>query len=263
MRNKILIIIMLLAIGAASSSIFVFAQDIVQANEIAVSEETFAKKTYNWSDEGGGYELILVSATQYNLVATNGPEIVSCSGNYSISGPELTLYFDGKVFKQLIIDGTVITEKNNDAIPSFSARVSEWLTNNLPEFLSAISVALSGIFVSVILPFIKKKMTSVNTTVLTNLSSQEAVVGVVNQLIEKYNEVEAKLGEIDNKEVSRDALQSQFAICQKAILEILTTVYNNSKNIPQATKDLVNLQYVKFLKSENDTAEVLKENGGE
>ena len=38
----------------------------------------------------------------------------------------------------------------------------------------------------------------------------------------------------------------------KAILEILTTVYANSKNIPQGVKDLVNLKYANVLKTVED-----------
>ena len=38
----------------------------------------------------------------------------------------------------------------------------------------------------------------------------------------------------------------------KAILEILTTVYANSKNIPQGVKDLVNLKYADVLKLVGD-----------
>ena len=38
----------------------------------------------------------------------------------------------------------------------------------------------------------------------------------------------------------------------KAILEILTTVYANSKNLPQGVKDLVNLKYADVLKTINE-----------
>ena len=38
----------------------------------------------------------------------------------------------------------------------------------------------------------------------------------------------------------------------KAILEVLTTVYANSKNIPQGVKDLVNLKYADVLKLVGD-----------
>lgn len=268
MKKTFLLAIMILAIASfALLCGFAPAVGVAYAEELPEPDAPFVQQVYTWSDEGGGYELTLTSATQYILVATKGSETVSCSGNYSISDTTLTLYFDGEVFGTFLIDGTTITEVEQEAppeeTPSFTARVDEWFDKNLAEFLSGLSVALSGLFMSVILPYLRKKMTSVNTTVLTNSSSQEAVISVVNQLINKYNEVEAKLGELDTKELSRDALQEQFGICQKAILEILTTVYNNSKNIPQATKDLINLQYVKVLKTENDTTEVLKDNGGE
>lgn len=273
MKKTLLFAIMILAIGAAFTLFCGFApaaSGVAYAEELSEpvgDAEPLVEQVYTWSDAGGGYELTLTSSTLYTLVATKGAETVSISGNYSITDNQLTIYFNGEVFSTYLIDGTAVSEITPageiEETPSFSARMDEWFDKNLPEFLSGLSVAISGIFMSVILPYLRKKMSSVNATVLTNSSSQEAVVGVVNKLIEKYNEVEAKLGELDNKEVSRDALQAQFAICQKAILEILTTVYNNSKNIPQVTKDLVNLQYVKVLKTENETAEVLKENGGE
>lgn len=42
-----------------------------------------------------------------------------------------------------------------------------------------------------------------------------------------------------------------------AILEILHTVYANSKNIPQGVKDLINLKYANCLKQLSDDKELL------
>jgi hypothetical protein len=41
-----------------------------------------------------------------------------------------------------------------------------------------------------------------------------------------------------------------------AILEILTMVYTNSKNLPQGVKDLVNLKYANCLKTLDDDEKV-------
>ena len=42
-----------------------------------------------------------------------------------------------------------------------------------------------------------------------------------------------------------------------AILEILTTVYVNSKNLPQGVKDLVNLKYANCLKTLEDDKQLI------
>jgi len=43
----------------------------------------------------------------------------------------------------------------------------------------------------------------------------------------------------------------------RAVLDILATVYANSKNLPQGVKDLVNLKYADVLKTTSDDEKLL------
>lgn len=61
-----------------------------------------------------------------------------------------------------------------------------------------------------------------------------------------------KLSKYNDTEDERYAAVGAMVAQTKAILEILTTVYANSKNIPQGVKDLVNLKYANVLKTVED-----------
>lgn len=138
--------------------------------------------------------------------------------------------------------------------PTFLERVREWFDANMGEVLGGISTVISTIFLIVVMPYLKNKMTSFNSVTLANSASNNEVVGVVNQLISKYNDLQSKLEHTEDRELSRDGLTKELFIFQKSTLQILTTVYANSKNVPQAVKDLVNMHYVKALKSEAENA---------
>lgn len=58
-------------------------------------------------------------------------------------------------------------------------------------------------------------------------------------------------------EGERNRIVGAVLATNSAILEILTTVYANSKNLPQGVKDLVNLKYANCLKSLEDDKQLM------
>ena len=103
-------------------------------------------------------------------------------------------------------------------------------------------------------------LTSVKTGVNNTATLQNNVVEVTNELIEGYNKFETAINNFDSLENERYKTMLTAAAQTKAILEILTTVYANSKNLPQGVKDLVNLKYADVLKLVSDSDEAkLKE----
>ena len=58
-------------------------------------------------------------------------------------------------------------------------------------------------------------------------------------------------------EGERNRVVGAVLATNSAILEILTTVYVNSKNLPQGVKDLVNLKYANCLKTLEDDKQLM------
>ena len=78
-------------------------------------------------------------------------------------------------------------------------------------------------------------------------SSQDAVAKAVNALIDSNSDLSEKYTDYGNLENDRNKVSGAVLLTNTAILEILTTVYSNSKNLPQGVKDLVNLKYANCL----------------
>jgi hypothetical protein len=77
-------------------------------------------------------------------------------------------------------------------------------------------------------------------------------VGVVNEMVDGYNALKQSYDKYGETEDDRNRVVGALVAQNTAILEILTTVYANSKNLPQGVKDLVNLKYANCLKSLDD-----------
>ncbi len=106
---------------------------------------------------------------------------------------------------------------------------------------------------------IAKDLATVKTETTQTLGGQDSVVEVVNNLIEAYNGLSADYQKLKESydtygatEGDRNRVVGALVAQNTAILEILTTVYVNSKNLPQGVKDLVNLKYANCLKSLED-----------
>ena len=105
----------------------------------------------------------------------------------------------------------------------------------------------------------KKKLEDIKGEVEETLGGQNSVVNVANQMIEGYNGMSQKYDAMKESydqygamEGERNRVVGAVFATNAAILEILTTVYVNSKNLPQGVKDLVNLKYANCLKTLED-----------
>lgn len=149
--------------------------------------------------------------------------------------------------------------------PTFFGRVWEWAMAHATEILTVIGDVVLVAYLIIKNFKSKKKLVEIGKNIITvkddvtnTVSSQKSVVNVTNELIEGYNRFEEALNNFDATEKKRYKTMLAAFAQTKAILEILTTVYANSKNIPQGVKDLVNLKYADVLKLVDDE-EKLKE----
>lgn len=152
-----------------------------------------------------------------------------------------------------------------NGIAAFFDRIIEWVTVHRAEVVTVIGNIVVIIYMIAKNVKSKKKLLEIGTNVLsvrdgvanTN-TKQGEVVNVTNELIEGYNRFETALNDFGKTEQERYKVMTAAYLQTRAILKIMTTVYANSKNIPQGVKDLVNLEYADVLKLVGDE-EKLKE----
>lgn len=136
---------------------------------------------------------------------------------------------------------------------TFLGQAQKWFEDNLPQVLSAVSVALSSVFLGAITPFLKKRMKRYSESIDNSTRITNEVVDVVNESITTHKEinekVEVKLTEVEEKNAELQLAIDELTAVNKAILEIVTTVYANSKNLPQGYKDIISIKYAEALKS--------------
>ena len=162
--------------------------------------------------------------------------------------------------QETVITDEITTSETTETHTVFS-RVEEWFGNNFLEFISSLDLAaVAGCIVVTVLDKKSGKRNTeetktaiaTNTTAMKeNTESNDKVLEVVNALIDSTNEMK-----VDEESVLTAIEQMQ--VMNKAILEILVTVYVNNKNIPQATKDLVNMKYVDVLRKASRIPEEVK-----
>ena len=171
----------------------------------------------------------------------------STIGARTAKAEELT---DGATYEVLTeIDQSETTETENKA-HTVGSRLEEWFSHNFLEFMQSVDlVAVVGAIVAIILERKSNKKNNEETKtsvrentaeIKRNTESNDEVLRVANLLIDSTNALAAS-------EEKRDVDVAQLLVLNKAVLEILVTVYVNNKNIPQATKDLVNMKYVAAL----------------
>lgn len=161
-------------------------------------------------------------------------------------------------------DGPVETDEPVDVVegevpPTVLSRAEEWFKNNLAEFFSgATLITAFSTVVAVVVTWRKNKrlreatdaiLANVNLNTSNNTASNIEAIKAINTLIEKYNEVQEYIMQLDEKERLRDAICNEMVTFGKAILEILATVYANNQNLPQGIKDIVSLKYANALKA--------------
>ena len=140
---------------------------------------------------------------------------------------------------------------------TFFGRIWQWLVENKTDLIAGLGNVILGIFMLV--NYIKSEKNFANITKgVTNTSSSQAdVVEVTNKLIAEYNKLKESTDKFTDTEDERYKILASAVVQIKAVLDILCTVYANSKNIPQGVKDLVNLKYADALKIIGDEQKLL------
>jgi hypothetical protein len=163
-------------------------------------------------------------------------------------------------------DTTVETEPPTETVPTtpenhtFVGRVMEFVDTYRQEIIDI--CGFFGLAIASLFALFKQKKNGTTViacakSMLTNTStvseSQTNVVGAVNNMIGAYNEMSKTYETYASSEDERNRLVGAMVVQNAAILEILSAVYANSKNLPQGVKDIVNLKYAKCLATlEND-----------
>jgi hypothetical protein len=150
------------------------------------------------------------------------------------------------------------------------ASASHTLFTRVWEFVRTYSqevISVAGSFVIVVLNFVlkhsgsktSKEIALIKKGVTDTEGSQKNVVEAVNSMIEGYNGLSQRYDTMKESydaygatEDERNRVVGAVLATNTAILEILTTVYANSKNLPQGVKDLVNIKYANCLKTLDD-----------
>lgn len=158
--------------------------------------------------------------------------------------------------EEIVSEGSEITQEDE---PTFFGRIWEWTTEHATEILTVVGDIILVAYLVAKNIMSKKRLVDLGKNLLTvkdgvtnTETSQRSVVNVTNELIEGYNRFEKALNNFDTTENERYKTMLAAFAQTKAILEILMTVYANSKNIPQGVKDLVNLKYAEVLKLVGD-----------
>ncbi len=95
-------------------------------------------------------------------------------------------------------------------------------------------------------------LTGIAASTQSVAASQSGIVTAANGLIDAYNRMQKEYSERQVSEDDRNKAVGALVLQTSAMLKILATVYVNNKNLPQGTKDLVNLEYAKLLAALED-----------
>ncbi|MCD8309495.1 MAG: hypothetical protein LUD19_06545 [Clostridia bacterium] len=181
-----------------------------------------------------------------------------CGLNYVVFAEESTETVEELTEPVETTEDTGATETTEETA-TFLGRVWEWLSSNYAEVISTAGTVLAAAIAIIVPLFNKKSKSSIDATELKLITKQSDTVDAVNTLIESYNtlmekytEVEQELEEYNSEETEKYKAIGSLITQTKTILEILTTVYANSKNLPQGVKDIINLKYAAALKTESD-----------
>ena len=157
-------------------------------------------------------------------------------------------------------EGPVVTPEQTPPEPEVSApnvfdRLWEYVLKN--KDMTAELIFSTAILV--ILWTIKKIQNGIKTDLKTSNSnsanvadSQSGVVGVVNTMIDGYNGFRKDFETTIKSDEERDKQMAAILVTNTAILEIMSRVFPNSKQLPQGVKDVVNMTYANAVKIIND-----------
>ena len=141
---------------------------------------------------------------------------------------------------------------------TFFGVIFKWCQDNIVPILSTANLGtIIGVIVAIRreIKDNKKHKEEITSETATNTQSNSDAISAMNTLIAKYNDFETYIKELIKTEMARNPQFQEITAYGKATLEILSAVYANNKNIPQAVKDLVQLKYVGALKDVAETVE--------
>lgn len=148
--------------------------------------------------------------------------------------------------------------------PTIVSRIWEYCQENETKLLTLAGNAVLFVSSLVIKHFSDKKTKSlaadlkiVKGDAAGTALAQTSVVGAMNGLIEGYNGMRQSYERYEGAEDDRNRLIGAVMVQNTALLEILATVYVNSKNLPQGVKDLINLKYANCQKALGDDQTLL------
>ena len=217
------------------------------------------------------------AAAENSEIVTDGIDTITITETVEDNVPGIDTEYQPEPTESLppLDTATIIPSDSNtvadpQTIPSLTSRVYEFWEIYRTEIISAFGSGLLLIGSFLIKYLNDKKTRLIASNVLTikkdtqkNVSAQADVVGVVNDLVEEfnklsneYNKLKKAYEEYGSAEDERNRVVGALVAQNTAILEILTTVYVNSKNLPQGVKDLVSIKYANCLKSLNDDTQL-------
>ena len=160
-----------------------------------------------------------------------------------------------------------IDVENNVPEHTLFTRVWEYIMTHKSEVLEVLGTTI--LFILTLFVKIKsdKGTRNINTNLIATrkivddtFGGQSAVIDRVNHMIDSsnklsdsYDALKTTYDKYGQTEDDRNKVNGAILVTNTAILEILTTVYANSKNLPQGVKDIISLKYANCLKSLNDT----------
>lgn len=259
MKKKVLIMFTCcLAVLSLCLTLCGFSPAVAYAAE--TPDELIVGQEYVFSDDGGEYSVTILSESEYKLhaVRSNSSEELDYKGTYTYIDGKLTLIMLDDTLGVFTLQGTTLVgvvesvetpEENH----TFLGRVQAWLEANYVELATTLGdVVLLIVF---LINFFKNKkdILGIKKGVTFTSNAQSDVVDVTNNLIGAYNKLEAEFNEYKKTESQNYETIGSMILQTRTILDILTTVYANSKNLPQGVKDLVNLKYADVLKVLGDT----------
>ena len=180
-------------------------------------------------------------------------------------GFAVSVFAEESALDQSNIETTESSEGVESEVNTFVGRIWEFIEKNNNIILDIAAYAL--IFIVGLLN--KRQSSKITVNALKSLAntssvtkSQTAVVESANNLIDAYNRQEEAFTKHLEEEQARDRMVATVMVCATTTLEMLRTVYPQSKNLPQGIKDLINLQYANCLKAIGDNSaldEIFKE----
>lgn len=218
--------------------------------------ESIVGRTFTLTDEEEGtMELTIVDETSCTMhIEFKDGDLADVTGTYTLNGDIITVTSAGEEIGSLKIVGDTLEYVEEDIseapptseTPNVFSRLWEYVVKNKDTVLE---IAFSAVMF-ILLWIIKKKTNNLKTDVtsasansISVADSQSGVVGVVNTMIDGYNAFKNDFEKVKQSDTERDKQLAAVMVTNTAILEILSRVYPNSKNLPQGVKDVVNMTY--------------------